>query len=475
MDDSSARNLCRHLISSAIRRCRISGELCRLTVGLKSSPLANPPVVRISIADTGHGSCLEEFQDVKNLSESSFNEIQDGAISISTTSICDNEIFHYNIDLKQKDCIKRLAKLPPSSKNGATFSGTEVSFSTFHSVDNLLADITCFFRQTLIMKVPKVGIELVVEKGDFPEHQSVNVIVANECIDLPSESNAVCLESGLVDYVLKHGNQKDSTCHSCFPIREHLKTGTGVVCSKSNRNIETTMEAVVVISELSELMNPSCFRVCGSKTEVLYFNDFSPGSISQSLLNGLKIIDWRSYGLSLKCISDEDGCAFVEWEDLPPGFHIDIAIHCHHNKLILPPAKERNVDRNLAKKAVKLALNDLKEKNAGVLLSAHAIKIRSYAPDLAKTIAGLISTSNDVKFRGECASLLGLHSHDAESIMDCIKQRLISVIDLNDREPQTKRMREGAPLLFHDDCFQETEFADEEYEDGEVSFSALDL
>ncbi|KVH97796.1 hypothetical protein Ccrd_000076 [Cynara cardunculus var. scolymus] len=328
-------------------------------------------------------------------------------------------------------------------------NGTEVSFSTFHSVDNLLADITCFFRQ-------KVGIELVVEKGDFPEHQSVNVIVANECIDLPSESNAVCLESGLVDYVLKHGNQKDSTCHSCFPIREHLKTGTGVVCSKSNRNIETTMEAVVVISELSELMNPSCFRVCGSKTEVLYFNDFSPGSISQSLLNGLKIIDWRSYGLSLKCISDEDGCAFVEWEDLPP-------------------AKERNVDRNLAKKAVKLALNDLKEKNAGVLLSAHAIKIRSYAPDLAKTIAGLISTSNDVKFRGECASLLGLHSHDAESIMDCIKQRLISVIDLNDREPQTKRMREGAPLLFHDDCFQETEFADEEYEDGEVSFSALDL
>lgn len=76
MDASSVRNLCRHviliafdfhpnssftvtilitsvqtlfqLISSAIQRCRISGELCRLSVGLKSFPLANPPLVRIS-------------------------------------------------------------------------------------------------------------------------------------------------------------------------------------------------------------------------------------------------------------------------------------------------------------------------------------------------------------------------------------------------------------------------------------------
>lgn len=37
--------------------------------------------------------------------------------------------------------------------------------------------------------------------------------------------------------------------------------------------------------------------------------------------------------------------------------------------------KRVNVDGNLVKKAVKLALNDLKEKNAGVLLSAHAVKV----------------------------------------------------------------------------------------------------
>ncbi|PWA53209.1 hypothetical protein CTI12_AA447040 [Artemisia annua] len=129
--------------------------------------------------------------------------------------------------------------------------GTEVSFSTFHSVDELLADITFFFRKMLIMKVPKVGIELIVDKGELSEQPSVNVIVVNECIDLPSEENAECLKSGIMDYVLKHGNQFDSTCHSCFPIWEHLKTGSGMVC-KSAKNAETTIEVVVIISELSD-------------------------------------------------------------------------------------------------------------------------------------------------------------------------------------------------------------------------------
>ncbi|CAH1417224.1 unnamed protein product [Lactuca virosa] len=447
MDASSVRNLCRYLISSAIQRCRMSGELCRLSVGLKSFPLANPPLVRISISDTGVGSCLEEFQDVKYLSDSSLNQIHDGVISIATTRVCDNEIFHYNIDLKQKDCTKRLATLPLTPKNGATFSGTEVSFSTFHSIDVLLEDITCFFQKMLIMKIPKVGIELIVDKVEFPEHQCANVIVANECIDSPSEANAECLKSGLVDYVLKHGNKKDSICNSCFTIEDHLKVGSGEVY-KSYRNTETTIEAVVIISDLSEMMDPSCFRAYGSKTEVLYFNDFSPGITCQPLLKALKTIDWKSYGLSIKSISDEDGCAFIEWDNLPQD-------------------------------SVKLALNDLKKKNAGVLLSAHAVKIRSYAPELAKTIASLISTSDDLKFKGECASILGLHSshHDteSESIEDNIKQRLTSIIDQNDRQPQTnKRTRESAPLLFNDDCFQEPEYAAyQEYED-EVSFSAFD-
>ncbi|KAI3749533.1 hypothetical protein L2E82_20147 [Cichorium intybus] len=63
----------------------------------------------------------------------------------------------------------------------------------------------------LNMKVHKVGIELIVDKADFTDDQCVNVIVVNEGIDLPSEANDGCSKLGLVDYVLKNDNQKDST------------------------------------------------------------------------------------------------------------------------------------------------------------------------------------------------------------------------------------------------------------------------
>ncbi|KAI3744628.1 hypothetical protein L1987_57715 [Smallanthus sonchifolius] len=151
MDASSIRNLCRHLISSAIQRCRISGELCRLSVSLKASPLASPPLVRIT----------------------------NGVISIATT----------------------------------------ISFTTFRSVESLLADINGFSEKMLIMKIPKVGIELIVDKGKFSEHQCINNIVGNEFIDLPSEENDAYFKLSLADYALKHGNQKECICYSCFPFR----------------------------------------------------------------------------------------------------------------------------------------------------------------------------------------------------------------------------------------------------------------
>ena len=44
-------------------------------------------------------------------------------------------------------------------------------------------------------------------------------------------------------------------------------------------------------------------------------------------------------------------------------------------KDMIPSARKTQLDRNLIKKSVKLALDDLKDKNAGVLLSAHALKV----------------------------------------------------------------------------------------------------
>ncbi|KAG5520909.1 hypothetical protein RHGRI_033461 [Rhododendron griersonianum] len=141
------------------------------------------------------------------------------------------------------------------------------------------------------------------------------------------------------------------------------------------------------------------------------------------------------------------------------------------------------LERTIIRKAVKLALNDLKDRNTGALLSSHAIKahmfcpdsqICSYAPDLARTIAGLVLSSNDSLFQGECLSLLGLQPKEigGSIVEDCIKEKIITAIEINDRKPHTKR--EAAPFLFEDDFNLEPYVDDDEYE-GEEVFSALDL
>lgn len=101
-------------------------------------------------------------------------------------------------------------------------------------------------------------------------------------------------------------------------------------------------------------------------------------------------------------------------------------------------------------------------------------QIRSYAPDLAKTIAGLIMSSNDTDFQQQCFSLLGLQSQGVagETIEDCIKEKINSVIEINDKRPQ--RSKNAACFLFEDECFQEPELQDEEYE-GENAFSPMEI
>lgn len=101
-------------------------------------------------------------------------------------------------------------------------------------------------------------------------------------------------------------------------------------------------------------------------------------------------------------------------------------------------------------------------------------QIRDYAPDLAKTIAGLILSSNDLNFKEECFSLVGLQFQNSEAniIEDCIKDRLISVIGINDRK--RKRNREPKALLF-EDCFFQSDFLEGEHEEGDEVLSSLDL
>ncbi|KAL7149654.1 hypothetical protein ABFS83_05G055300 [Erythranthe nasuta] len=472
MEVNSVEDLCKFLISCAFRRCRIVDELCRLSVSLKPAP----PLVRISVSDTGIGRTLEEFQQLKYQNNPILDGKWDGILCIATTSISDKEIHHMKYDLKEVVSSKRLMTLPSATKNGAKFSGTEVSLSIYEEVGGLITMMSVFIRKMLLLKAPKIAVELSVETGGVTS-QSENIVLHNECSTIPMHlANIDYLKLGLEDYVSKHGNRLFETCHSCFSTGKNLKVGTGVACSRANgQSGRQVMEVVIIISEIPTSDLSSCFRNYGTRTEVLYFRDFSPCSMSQASLDALISIEWKKFGLVLKSVGEQDGVTLLEWENLPPRSHIDIVLHRYHKQPMIPLCSQNNqLDRSFTRKAVKLALTALKKSNAGVLLSERAVKICSYAPDLAKTISALIMTSHDSNFQTECFSLLGLQSQENKNnvLEDCIKDKIISVVAKNDGISWGNR---EAPVLFEDNTHHESYLPDEEYEQGDETFSHLDL
>ncbi|XP_021895823.1 type 2 DNA topoisomerase 6 subunit B-like isoform X2 [Carica papaya] len=407
MEVSSIERLCLHLISSAFQRCRLSENLCRLSVVLNCSSASDPSLIRISISDTGSGICLEEFNDLTCTKEVGVAEKWDGLLSIQTTSICDYEIHHYNMNIRGNPSEIRLTTLPSISKNGSKFSGTEVSFSVSECIEILLREIKHFFQKMLVLKIPvessllelrgqnrvmkmigvvygmdlesrlvrNVTADLVVEGGDFPGSRYETVFLASECnVSHFQSSYLECLKSGLEDYVLKHGNSVNTKCDSCFPCRENLKVGSGTAYHREgHKNAGLAMEAVIIINDFPT--NPCC-RSCSAITEVLYFEDFLPSSIPQSSLNALTSIGWKSYGLTLVSAMDQGGCALLEWGGNVSSYgQINVALHCYHRQLMIPGGHKIQSDQNLMKRAIKLALDDLKEKHEGTLLSENALKV----------------------------------------------------------------------------------------------------
>ncbi|KAK4261320.1 hypothetical protein QN277_004333 [Acacia crassicarpa] len=338
MEFSSVNTLCFHLISSAFQRCRLSEQICRLSVILNSSSSSRHPSVQISISDTGIGSCLKEFQDLK-FSWGGITENWDGMLRVNTTSISDTEVYNYQISLKENRSSRRINRLPSHQKNGAKFSGTEVLLSFVESLDILLAGVHSFLQKMLILRIPNIAIQLVAEDCDVPGSRYEKVFLANKSMQSPILAlNLEHLKSGFEQYILTHGNSLNSECSSCFPSWEHLKVGSGRACCTEN---ELVMEAVIVISDISKDDN-TCLRESGDKTEVLYFKDFSPSTIPQSSMKAMKSVHWRKYGLNLVGIAQQDGCALLEWENLPKDTHIYIVLHSYHQQY--PVSSEKLFD-----------------------------------------------------------------------------------------------------------------------------------
>ncbi|KAE8652035.1 hypothetical protein Csa_018746 [Cucumis sativus] len=450
MEFASLQDLYLHLISSAIRRCICSERLCRLSVLLQRSPASDPPLVRISISDTGHGNCIQEFQDLKCPVEGILAETWDGIVYVRTTNISDPEISCYQLNLKENVTTRKPIRLPSNIKHAVKFSHILPECISLYFADPYSKGPKIKELISLFEFLKNIAMEVVADGQDTSG--SLNDAVFLENLFSGSSFTASTLDLlklGLEDFVLRHGSS--SMCNSCFPNRDELKSGGGMVCEDKHKITKLVVEAAVVIGEISNLTN-NCFGAGCSDTKVLCFKDFAPCSISEAFLKALTFIDWKRHGLTLECAINQRRHALLKWEQTPLSFHIHIVVHYYH-KLVAnatPVVQQTRFDKKLISKAVQLALEDFKNKHAGFLLSVDNLKISRFAPDLAKAMAGLVLYSNDMDFKKECLAILGLQPHQSggEVVEETIKKKIISVIEKNDQRPQG--IKEVAHLLFKD-------------------------
>ncbi|KAJ4798232.1 Type 2 DNA topoisomerase 6 subunit B-like [Rhynchospora pubera] len=470
---SLARVLFRTLIYHSIQRCRVSETLCRLSVSLKTFQ-DNPPLLRISISDTGVGSSLEEFLKLDVYTSVISSEQWDGALSITTTGMNDKEIQHFCLNLNESRTSNiRLIKLPSTYKIIGTFSGTEVCFSIRErnpeEFDLWAVD---YVKKVLLLKDPNIVFELTLEsinghmsRRDFPLHEN------NDTRAPLSLSSIKCMAFGLQEYSIKHGFTLPKECEICSSYRELLIEGNGVACNSERNRIRDQLRVEAVILVVAAKLQPSCWSGTNSTSQVFCFQDYAPSSHLDSCLATLSSLDWPSFGLRMKeAFVENEGKIVIEWEDTAFAF-MHIAIHCYH-KTAIPTGDISMPDRNLIKKAVKAALEDLKASNTHLFLSSQATKIREYVPDLSRSLANLILSSNDSEFKRECTTLLGLSSlqSNPEIIVEsCISEKLARIIEANDKKSKAERGAVVPRSLFEcgnsveEIIDEETVEADEDY------------
>ncbi|XP_031501378.1 type 2 DNA topoisomerase 6 subunit B-like isoform X3 [Nymphaea colorata] len=367
MASSSTQTLYRFLINSAIQRCRSSNRLCRVSIVVKRCLDLD---LRISVSDTGDMIDLSEFQVLGN---HEFCGLWDGVLSIATTDVHEKEIYNYRVDAFQTTSASKFVRLPSTLKKSVEFrqvlwyfppcwffvnfgncvlgnewlfnlSGTDVSLTTKDDKDICVAWMMQFCRKMLILKIPSITVELIVEHM-VGSTSSDTLVLASEGVTLPlSTSNIERLSLGMEDYVFKHRNSTDMGCWRCYPNRENLKIGTGLAYEMENLpNDNQMVEAVIVVATVPDYSESDC---------------------------------------SLDSVA----------------------------------------------------------------------KIKKHVPELSRTIAGLILSSNDDHFTKECAVLLGIQPSDLGKegrVESCVRERIMSIIEMNDINPR-KRGREEANLLFHE-------------------------
>ncbi|XP_059066290.1 type 2 DNA topoisomerase 6 subunit B-like [Cryptomeria japonica] len=331
-----------------------------------------------------------------------------------------------------------------------------------HTVLELIKISYCYGWNCQQQESPcSIALDLCLEPFDNSETCCENIFMWNEGILLPKSMSKIDrLAKGTVDYRINNMQKLDNQVQGPLAFRECFKVGRGSVYSlEANTKMEIVFEVVLVL-EIAKDTNKSCSTESTIKAKALYFEEYFPNSVTVSMVQALKSVDWKNYGLHMKGIEvDNFGDASIEWEGLQTIVNLDIVLHRYKREYppenmidsvqvfrhlffykCLKRRKKAFSELVIVKNALGKALNELKENNPELFLSQRACKMKTYAPDLSRSISGLIMSSNDMNFKEECAHIVGVSLEDLcqEKLLSCINKKILDVINITDRNP-TKR------------------------------------
>lgn len=398
----------------------------------------------MSISDTGPGIKMPDFlhsnRSFNNADDTYLNspDTWDGVLKIITTDAEEDEVQHYQLTCGNSNASNRPLHIGSSPKARRTFSGTEASLSVQGNLEQFVLYIKDLCQKISILKMSTIALELCLEQIDNSKSLSEILFMSNEGTILPKSMSTIdCLSSGIMEFKVKHGHVLDKQTHESCAFRDCFRIGKGITYRQEVTGLTENVLEVVLVLEIADTTGPSCLVEHIIKAKVLYFEDYFPSTVTPPTVQALSSVNWLKYGLTLRGIQvDNFGDAVIELEGMQTVAGFDIVLHKYQKKC-LKKRKKTSSELKTIKDSLGMAMDELKESNPEHFLSQRASKMKAHAPELSRSISGLIMSSNDMAFKEECVSILGLPPTDLhQEILDhWIKQRILDIIEMTDRNP----------------------------------------
>jgi len=245
-------------------------------------------------------------------------------------------------------------------------------------------------------------------------------------------SSLELLSVGAVDYLSKYGFGFQEGSLDDIHLRELVRIGKGQVGTSEK---EWILDACVLVIEKEPAVLYG--QQCSQHAMVTYFQDGSYTPVSPCILRSLTKVDWSRYGLTVKEVQSADCIGGVlQFQEQASFSSMHIILHTYH----LSVCRRTYVpgEATMVKAAVEKSMNELKTSFPHLFFSQHATQMRRVVPHISRCIAGLITSSTEIRFQKECADIMSIRFSDLDQMEACICKQMFNIIEQLDGNPRKR-------------------------------------